>query len=95
MAYCILTLNHICCCLPLQSNLKQYVENKYVTESTGFKALPEIINGRAAMIGECDTVAAEACRLFARPLVHHCFSRCPGAAVDAVSVKQLILQSSC
>jgi hypothetical protein len=39
----------------LQSNLQQYVENKYVTESTGFKALPEIINGRAAMIGECNT----------------------------------------
>jgi hypothetical protein len=39
-------------CAPLQSNLQQYVENKYVTESTGFKALPEIINGRAAMIGE-------------------------------------------
>jgi hypothetical protein len=46
--------------LSLQSNLQQYVENKYVTESTGFKALPEIINGRAAMIGECDTALAGA-----------------------------------
>jgi hypothetical protein len=44
----------------LQSNLQQYVENKYVTAPTGFKALPEIINGRAAMIGECDTALGDA-----------------------------------
>lgn len=41
------------CCSDLYKNtLKQYVENKYVVESTGFKALPETINGRAAMLGE-------------------------------------------
>lgn len=48
------------CCRSVQSNLQQYVENKYVTESTGFKALPEIINGRAAMLGECVANAAPA-----------------------------------
>lgn len=42
-------------CLCLQNTLKQYVENKYVIESTGFKALPEVINGRAAMLGESHT----------------------------------------
>jgi hypothetical protein len=33
-----------------KNNLKQYVENKYVQEATGFKPLAEIINGRAAML---------------------------------------------
>lgn len=33
-----------------KNTLKQYVENKYVQESTGFKPLAEIINGRAAML---------------------------------------------
>uniref|UniRef100_A0A383VDQ8 Uncharacterized protein n=1 Tax=Tetradesmus obliquus TaxID=3088 RepID=A0A383VDQ8_TETOB len=42
-----------------KSNLQQYVENKYVTESTGFKALPEIINGRAAMLGFVAGASAE------------------------------------
>lgn len=35
--------------LVMQDNLQQYVENKYVVESTGWKELPESINGRAAM----------------------------------------------
>lgn len=35
-----------------KNNLKQYLENKYVVESTGFKPLAELINGRAAMLGE-------------------------------------------
>lgn len=33
-----------------KNTLKQYIENKYVQESTGFKPLAEIINGRAAML---------------------------------------------
>lgn len=39
---------HLCNCT-LQDNLQQYLENKYVVESTGWKELPESINGRAAM----------------------------------------------
>jgi hypothetical protein len=34
-----------------KNTLKQYAENKYVVDATGFKALPETINGRGAMIG--------------------------------------------
>lgn len=34
-----------------KKTLAQYAENKYVLESTGFKTLPETINGRAAMLG--------------------------------------------
>jgi hypothetical protein len=33
-----------------KEKLQQYVENKYVQESTGFKPLAETINGRAAML---------------------------------------------
>ena len=33
-----------------KEKLQQYVENKYVQQSTGFKPLAETINGRAAML---------------------------------------------
>lgn len=38
------------CSVLYKDNLKQYVENKYVVESTGWKPLAETINGRAAML---------------------------------------------
>lgn len=45
------------CCVGRHSDLykntlKQYLENKYVVDSTGFKPLAELINGRAAMLGK-------------------------------------------
>lgn len=46
------------CSALYKDTLKQYVENKYVVESTGWKPLAETINGRAAMlvsIRECFT----------------------------------------
>jgi negative regulator of replication initiation len=42
-----------------QDNLQQYLENKYVVESTGWKELPESINGRAAMLGFVAGASAE------------------------------------
>lgn len=54
--WCCLRLTHVThvaaahCSDLYKNNLKQYVENKYVQESTGFKPLAEIINGRAAML---------------------------------------------
>lgn len=33
-----------------KNTLKQYLENKYVVESTGWKPLAETINGRGAML---------------------------------------------
>lgn len=39
--------------------LKKYVEDEYFVQSTGFKALPETINGRAAMIGFLAGAGAE------------------------------------
>eukprot|EP00878_Enallax_costatus_P002886 GHUV01003080.1.p2 GENE.GHUV01003080.1~~GHUV01003080.1.p2 ORF type:complete len:200 (+),score=72.48 GHUV01003080.1:104-703(+) len=42
-----------------KDNLQKYVENKYVVDSTGWKQLPESINGRAAMIGFVAGAAAE------------------------------------
>eukprot|EP00775_Hariotina_reticulata_P007000 gene7000-7214_t len=42
-----------------KNTLKQYLENKYVVDSTGFKELPETINGRAAMIGFVAGASAE------------------------------------
>jgi hypothetical protein len=38
------------CSALYKDNFKQYVENKYVVESTGWKPLAETINGRAAML---------------------------------------------
>lgn len=48
-------MSYIVACSPpcsnlYKDNLKQYVENKYVQQATGFKPLAEIINGRAAML---------------------------------------------
>jgi hypothetical protein len=51
-------------CSDLYKNtLSQYLENKYVAESTGFKPLAETINGRAAMLvrGCCSSADADGC----------------------------------
>jgi hypothetical protein len=50
-----------------KNTLKQYVDSPYFKDSTGFKTLPETINGRAAMLGaagfaehaRCDVAAAQ------------------------------------
>jgi hypothetical protein len=48
--------------------IKSYVENKYVVDSTGFKPMTETINGRLAMVGfltEIGCVAGASERLLA------------------------------
>lgn len=42
-----------------QKYLQKYLENEYVVQFTGFKKDPEIINGRAAMIGFVAAAGAE------------------------------------
>lgn len=42
-----------------KEKLQPYLSNEYVVQSTGFKNLPEIINGRAAMLGFLAGAAAE------------------------------------
>eukprot|EP00877_Chromochloris_zofingiensis_P003739 jgi/Chrzof1/13366/Cz07g30110.t1_ELIP2[v5.2] len=42
-----------------REKLREYVENEWVQKSTGFKTLPETINGRAAMLGFVAGAAAE------------------------------------
>lgn len=42
-----------------QKHVKAYAENEWVQKSTGWKTIPELINGRAAMLGFVAAAGAE------------------------------------
>lgn len=46
-------------CSDLYAKAKPYLENEWFIKSTGFKTLPETINGRAAMVGFLAAAGAE------------------------------------
>lgn len=57
-----------------QKNVKQYAENEWVVKSTGWKVIPETVNGRAAMIG---FVAAAGAEIFGAGSVITQLGNCP------------------